>query len=60
MQVVLVLDIREQFGGAGHSSGRRETRDAYIDMMRRKGLEVEARHLEGTAISDSLLLMSEK
>ncbi|KAK9864346.1 hypothetical protein WJX84_006855 [Apatococcus fuscideae] len=46
-QVVLVLDIREQFGGAGHSSGRRETRDAYIDMMRRKGLEVEARHLEG-------------
>lgn len=52
MQIVLILDQREQFDRSrqvgGHAVGREQSRDEYVDRLRRKGTDVEVRHLEGT------------
>ncbi|KAK9831283.1 hypothetical protein WJX74_010245 [Apatococcus lobatus] len=49
-QIVLILDQREQFDRSrqnGHAVGREQSRDEYVDRLRRKGTDVEVRHLEG-------------
>ena len=49
--MVLILDQREQFDRrrqGGHVMGRNQNRDEYVSGLRRKGMNVEVRHLEGT------------
>ena len=51
LQIVLILDQREQFDRSrqvgSHAVGREQSRDEYVDRLRRKGTDVEVRHLEG-------------